>query len=149
MAMSGLSLVPVQSVQSSKKQKAYPTSMWLHRYEKNRNTLCFECCRPACVWQNCKTCKICRKESCNGKKKCSKTMESLHPRQHPRTIEEHDQWLCNTCRYIVCQTCRKREMPRKQQREVKKETIQKLWTCGNCLTLEESKQTMRKYSAYK
>ena len=129
----------------AKSEKAYPASMWYNRNNKNQNILCFDCCRPACVWQSCKTCKICRKETCKRRNKCSETMESLNPRQHPPSIEERNQWLCYTCRYIVCQACRKKEMPRKQQRQVKNSTCKKLWTCGDCLTLAESKQTMLKY----
>ena len=48
------------------------------------------------------------------RKKCPATITSLHPTQIPRSLEERNTWLCLKCRYIVCQTCKKKEWPKKQ-----------------------------------
>ena len=124
-------------------QTAFPAQMWNHRL--SRNAFCNDCCRPKCTWKNCKTCTNCRWEDCPKRKKCT-AITSLNPQQIPRTLEERDTWLCLHCRYIVCQTCKKKELPKKRQQSVRNSDQKQLWTCGDCLTLEESKKVFRKYT---
>ena len=124
-------------------RKAFPEQMWHHRHERDRRILCNDCSRPKCTRSQCKTCKVCRSESCR-KRKCSDAIASLHPKQLPSTTDERDNWFCFICRYIVCQNC-KREMPRKLQRARAGTNSKQPWTCGECLTVEESKTVFQKY----
>ena len=121
---------------------AYPVEIWKHRGQQNLR--CNECCRPKCIRRQCKTCSICRDETCR-KRKCTDAIKSLNPKQFPSTIEERDQWLCLVCRFVVCRTCGK-DMPRKEKSRRAAAKSKALWTCGDCLTLEESRRASKKYS---
>jgi hypothetical protein len=121
---------------------AYPEGMWHNK--RTQNVRCNECCRPKCIRRQCKTCSICRDETCR-KRKCTDAITTLHPKHFPGTIEERDQWLCLVCRFVVCRTCRK-DMPRREQSRRAGTKSKTLWTCGDCLTLEESRRVSKKYS---
>ena len=124
-------------------RKEFPAQMWKNRSLEGRRTLCNDCSRPKCTRSQCKTCKVCRSESC-PKRTCTDAVASLNPKQLPSTTDELRNWLCFICRYLVCQNCKK-EMPRKQQRARAGTTSKQLWTCGECLTVEESKSVFQKY----
>ena len=124
---------------------AYSKDMWKNRNDSGRNTLCNDCCRPKCIREECKTCKVCRKEDCARRKKCTAPIEALNPKQFPSSTQQRDQWLCFHCRYIVCQQCKK-DMPRAQQRRCGKTGTKSLWTCADCLNLEESRVVKAKYT---
>ena len=124
---------------------AYPAGMWKHRADVTRKTLCRDCCRPKCTRAQCKTCKACRDPTCKGSRKCVKEIKSLNAKQLLMSLEQLDHWLCDTCKYIVCQSCAK-DMSQKQQRRVKNASSKKLWTCGDCLSLQESQAALAKYT---
>ena len=44
----------------AKTQAGFPESMWHNRHSKDQRILCFDCCRPRCTSQHCKTCPVCR-----------------------------------------------------------------------------------------
>ena len=118
-------------------REAFLEQMWRHRNSHEQNAYCINCCHPKCTRKKCKTCKICRREDCDNKRKCKRAIASLHYKHFPNSIEESDQWSCRNCRLMICQSCGGRDMPRKAKQP---------WTCGGCKTLEISKELFRKYT---
>ena len=126
----------------------YPPSMWTHRKTTNQRTLCFGCSHPRCVAPHCKTCKHCRDPTCR-RRKCTKEIVALHPKKLPTHYAEVLSFLCDNCRYITCRTetsdgniCGKM-MPKKRQQRLAS-SLQGTYTCGDCLTYEEHRQTLAK-----
>ena len=51
--------------------------MWHNRHSKNQRMLCFDCSRPRCTAQQCKTCPVCRDPECK-KRKCANKIVPLN-----------------------------------------------------------------------
>ena len=100
---------------------------------------CIDCSHPRCSRPTCTTCTVCRAVGCRKGKRCAGVFQPLHAKQQPNNLDEKRSFRCENCRYLPCQTCGK-EMPRGgcRQRFAKRGDID--WTCGDCLTLEESRK---------
>ena len=121
----------------------FPTSMWSHRLEAGRRTYCDDCARPPCTSPHCTTCAVCRHEDCK-RNQCTERVEPLNARQLPKTIEELRSFKCARCRYPPCRVCGK-PMPTGGTRKRFQDSKKAEWLCGECQTLEESRETLRKY----
>ena len=77
--------------------------MWIHRHTHTQRTLCWQCCRPQCTAQSCRTCRVCRSETCRDKS-CAKDMTMPHAKLLPTDWSEVQSYICLSCRY-ACNLC--------------------------------------------
>ena len=103
------------------------------------NTRCIDCSHPACSNSGCNTCQTCRAVSCRLGDLCKKTISPLTRQEQPQDLDEKHRFRCRHCRYPPCQTCKK-PMPTGGCRQRFDKSRQVDWTCGDCLTLEESRK---------
>ncbi len=123
----------------------FPTWMWYDRFKAGRRTYCEDCARPPCTSPHCTTCKVCRHEDCK-RQQCTERVEALNAKQLPKTLEELRSFRCARCRYPPCRVCGK-SMPTGGTRKRFQDSKKAEWVCGDCQTLEESRETSRKYGS--
>ena len=82
----------------------YNDSMWKHRDDPSRRTLCLKCCNPPCTSAHCRTCTTCRNPSCR-KRECTQPIASLHWKRLPQTKQDVQSFLCDSCMPITCHIC--------------------------------------------
>ena len=131
-------------------REAFSESMWKHRHDDDQRTLCNNCSRPRCTAKHCKTCQVCRSETCKKTTKrshCSDAIIPLHHEQLPKTMQEVHEFLCAKCRYITCVRkdstgimCGK-EMPRKAQARLPLAPKDK-YICGVCQNLDDTRKSL-------
>ena len=109
--------LPLHPCDVCKKQKSpseYTDSMWLHKSDATRKTLCKDCCRPRCTAKNCPTCPHCRNEDCTNAQ-CSEEIQALHPKMLPNTMCDVENYICSKCRHSLplhpCDVCKKQKSP--------------------------------------
>ena len=130
----------------AKPQAGFPDSMWQHRYEKDRRMLCFDCCKPRCASQHCKTCPVCRDPECK-KRKCANKIVPLNSKLLPKDAEEVRSYLCQICQYITCK-CGNR-MSQTMQRKTKGRPTKKEYVCVDCQNKEmQAKDQSHKVSRF-
>ena len=106
---------------------------------------CMDCSRPPCTVPACSTCRQCRDVECRRTGKCKKPMAPLSPMEQPRSVREKNAFRCRACRYPPCNVCKLR-MPTGGTRNRFSKSGKTEWTCGDCLTLAESRKVRAKYA---
>ena len=121
-----------------KSQFQFPASMWYHRNDKNRRCLCLNCCRPRCTSKHCKTCPTCRNPLCNKRSgestkkrsRCSSEILPLHWQLLPKTIEDVQAYLCQSCRSTTCKCGKEMSLSMKRKRKLTQNTSE--YVCADC-----------------
>lgn len=116
-----------------KGKDGHTESMWHHRFEADRRTLCLRCCRPPCTSKQCKTCLGCWDPGCK-RRKCDDAIKPLHPKQLPKTLRDLETYLCRPCRYITCQCGT--QMSKTMQKKKKGSLGQEVYVCIDCQNKE-------------
>ena len=104
---------------------------------------CIDCSHPECANPQCRTCRRCRALTCRGGAACSGVIRPLHAHQQPKSVAEKLLFRCERCQYPPCTKCKK-EMP-KGSRLRFLASGKDIWTCGDCMTVEENKRVLAKY----
>ena len=138
--MHGLSVCAVYRVRRSSARRFAGAA--LNHVSSGRGVRCIDCSSPACTREKCTTCPTCRSVGCRKGKHCAGVIHPLPPKQQPKTLADKRSFRCEMCQYPPCQSCGK-EMPRGSRQRFTK-TGEMNWTCGDCLTVEKSKATLRR-----
>ena len=124
----------------------FPKEQLKHSSEPGRRLRCVGCCHLQCVAPSCNSCTICRSPACRKKKGCKGPIAALHPKQMPKVLAEVNSFLCDSCRFTTCVTehadrviCGK-VAPKQSQRDL--QAKKNAYTCGDCLTAENSKKSL-------
>ena len=99
---------------------------------------CIDCSHPLCSAPGCTTCRRCRSETCRKPNQCKATIKPLQAKKQPGAMIEKLQFRCESCRYPPCLVCKKQMPKGSRGRFDKQDSLE--WTCGDCLTLEESRK---------
>ena len=103
-----------------------------------RQVRCIDCSHPLCSAPGCTTCRRCRSETCRKPNQCKATIKPLQAKKQPGAMIEKLQFRCESCRYPPCLVCKKQMPKGSRGRFDKQDSLE--WTCGDCLTLEESRK---------
>ena len=106
---------------------------------------CKDCWHPQCTSKSCSTCRTCRSVSCNRKGSCQQPVIPLNAKELPTNLEGKPNFRCSACKFPACSVCKKTMPAGSRNRFARSERAE--WTCGDCLTLEESKKVRAKYVA--
>ena len=116
----------------AKAKAEFPESMWPNRNNKDQRCFCFDCSRPRCTSQHCRTSPVCRDPECK-KRKCNNKIVPLHWKLLPKDLEEIRSYLCQTCQFITCK-CGNRMSPTLQKGT--KGKPKKKYICVDCQNKE-------------
>ena len=73
--------------QQIKSKQEYSESMWMHRHNKNRRTICCTCCKPKCT-------------------ACNKVVDGMHSSLLPKTYADLLEFRCaDCCKRTQCDIC--------------------------------------------
>ena len=137
--------------EEEKPLQSFSASVLHHRSDKSRQSRCVDCTNPVCSNRaTCTTCTVCRDTKCDGGSACKGQIKPLHHSDStlPKTPEEVRSFKCARCLYPPCRSCGK-AMPTGKVRKRFKDSKKAEWLCGECQTLEESRETFRKYGTKK
>ena len=106
---------------------------------------CRDCSHPQCTSPSCSTCRTCRNVTCRRKDSCQQPVVPLLTKDQPQTLVEKQSFRCSACKYPACAVCRKAMPSGSRSRFARSGKTE--WTCGDCLTLEESRKVRAKHVA--